>query len=202
MSWVYCPKVTSSGGGTSYNLPQPIMQWEPSYPRAGSFHTIPGTDGESVYGLRKAPAQVRIRGIIHGTTVASVLSEYASMESFFDSYQDNFRLYRYYDSGTGDAEYYKECVLLNMSDERSNKPLLVLPYSLDIRILDPTRYTSAGAASGDETINGELTVNLQDTLGVKRVRINNSDGTTVAVITSDGSVILKGNIVSSFRGTL
>lgn len=203
MSVVYKPRLVS--GATVYNLPQPIMVWDMTLPRRATFHDVPQADGALVYGLTKGPPTISIEGIFEEDTPAEVLAEIKAMETFLDLYQDDFDLYRYYDSVTGEAEFFKECVVTNVSLPRTNRPLEVAPkYSLEVRAMDAKRYdtTGGGAASGDVDVSGELVVTLGDVSGVQKVRIRDSNGNTVATIDSNGNMILKGIMTTDFRGTL
>ena len=160
MAYIYSPSIGPSGAAfptPNFDLEQPVRVWDARHAQVGTQIVQPSRDGGSMTGLKQAPVQITVKGIVKKASAQL-------MEEWFDLLETRllavasggqFALFRYYDAAAGDARFYDRCVVGPYSKFRDSKIPTYREYSFTCTCQDGIEtVVTGGTPSQTLTLSG------------------------------------------------
>lgn len=157
MAYVWKPAIWHSdfGGATDiYQLPQAVVQLDPSWTWKFAEHEVPRKDGGETHGLSQRPVDIGISGVFglnaSGATVgeAAMWTEFTTLKSKLEAADDaeQLELFLYHDPSSGTYVKLKEVIPVALTPNIGDTNHTTFGYSLQLRAMDPTIYTTAAGS--------------------------------------------------------
>ncbi len=141
MPLVFSPRIDYGEDGSPVYYILPIVQEIGKDERKDFYRAkVPLRDGEITGGVSRGALNLTIRGIIFKSTWAGAENELDSLRTAVNGNANGkFRFFKYYDVASQTYRYHKDCIGRLSSSETYPAP--IIPYSIRIRVADPTLYT-------------------------------------------------------------